>query len=103
VNLEVMDPGTIIIYVQGAEVDELGDPDPDTYWPNNPTNTDPQWEKVYDSTATNPNPKYVAGVDQGINAIDRYRFFRFRVEFGQLLDVFPPGPYVSDITFPYRD
>jgi hypothetical protein len=99
----ILNSGSVRVFVQGAEVDLVGDPDTQTYWPNNPTNTNPTWEMVYDSTAVAPSPVYVTGVTSGINIIDRYRFFRFRVEFGNLLNVFPPGPFLTDITFPYRD
>ncbi len=102
VNL-VLNSGRIYIHVQGAEVDSQGDPWPQTYWPNNAINTLPTWELAYDSTALAPAPKYVPGATVGINKIDRYRFFRFKVVFGNLLNVFPPGPYVMDITFPFRD
>ncbi len=95
----VLNSGTIKVFVQGADADSRGEPDPQTYWPNDATNTNPTWVMIYDSTATSPSPKFTGNIDQ----IDRYRFIRFRAVFGNLLNVFPPGPYVTDITFTFRD
>jgi len=95
----VLNSGTIKVYAQGADADSRGEPDPQTYWPNNTTNTNPTWVMLYDSTATSPSPNFTGNIDQ----IDRYRFIRFRAVFGNLLNVFPPGPYITDITFPFRD
>jgi hypothetical protein len=93
---EVLNSGTIMVYVQGAEADAQGNPDPQTFWPNDNTNLNPSWVVAYDSSLPNP---YTGG----LNTIDRYRFMRFRVIFGNLLNVFPPGPFITDITFPFRD
>jgi hypothetical protein len=94
----VLNSGDIFIYAQGADVDPLGQPDPQTYWPNDQTNTNPTWAEIYNSTLTSPND-YTGNINQ----IDRYRFIRFRAVFGNLLNVFPPGPFLTDITFPFRD
>ncbi|MHC4600766.1 MAG: hypothetical protein ACYS47_17380, partial [Planctomycetota bacterium] len=96
----VLNSGDIFVYIQGADTDSLGQPDPQTYWPNDNTNMNPTWEMIYDSTATTPTPNYSV---PGINRVDRYRFIRFRVIFGNLLNVFPPGPFLTDITFPFKD
>jgi hypothetical protein len=95
----VLNSGTIEVYVQGADADSQNEPDPQTYWPNDSTNTNPGWALIYDSQAVAPQPIYTGAINQ----IDRYRFIRFRVIFGNLLNVFPPGPFLTDITFPYRD
>jgi hypothetical protein len=95
----VLNSGEIYLYVQGADVDSLGQPDPQTYWPNDATNQNPSWALIYDSTIAAPLSNYTGG----INVVDRYRFIRFRAVFGNLLDVFPPGPFITDITFPFRD
>jgi hypothetical protein len=93
VNL-TLNSGTIQVYAQGAEVGGGNVPDPQTYWPNNLFNTNPGWTLIYDSTG----PGYTGNIHQ----LDRYRFLRFRIVFGNLLNAFPPGPVVTDITFPHR-
>ncbi|GEM_PF-1384091 len=91
----VLNNGDVQIYVQGADGDSAGRPDEQTFWPNNAQNTAPAWTLVYDSTG--------AGYTGNIDDVDRYRFLRFRVVFGNLLNTFPPGPYVTGLTFPFRD
>jgi hypothetical protein len=95
----VLNSGTVEVYIQGADADSNGQPDPQTYWPNDSTNNNPTWALIYDSQAQAPQPIYTGGINQ----IDRYRFIRFRVVFGNLLNVFPPGPFITDITFPFKD
>jgi hypothetical protein len=89
--------GTIQVFAQGADADANGQPDEQTCWPNNASNTNPGWALIYDSTS--------AGVPYtgAINQVDRYRFIRFKVVFGNIMNAFPPGPYVTDLTFPFRD
>jgi len=88
------------VFVQGAQANAMGQPDPETLWPNNTDNGCPLWELAYDSHLPST---YIEGASGGINAVDRYRFIRFRIVFDDLLIAFPPGPFISDITMPFRD